>query len=190
MRKIIQLLAVCLFMQMPAAAQLPDFYSEELRFAIDSQYFYMQGDFFIAANKNNTPYFPLSFPVPDGTMGLIDTFSVYDYSSNSFIKSSKGKSAFYFPADLSTDSIVLHIKYRQRIAGTALCYIITTVQQWGRPLAYASYALEIPEYWEASSFSLDNPHIVNIQGSKIFMWERINFMPSSDFCFTIKPAAR
>ncbi len=167
-----------------SVAQDADFYREELRFAVDSQWFTMQGDFFLARSSALATTQRLGFPVPEGTMGLIDTFSVYDYHSQRNLPAGRGRSEFYFTAPFGPhDSIVLHIRYRQRIADTALCYIITTVQAWGKPLRYATYSLEVPDYAEASGFSLTDPYVVPSGTSKVYMWERRNFMPTDDFKF-------
>lgn len=181
--RFIYLVSLCLF-AIGMEAQESDFYREELRFSVDSQWFTMQGDFFLARSSASVTTLRLGFPVPEGTMGLIDTFSVYDYQSQRYLPAVRGRSEFNFSAPFGKkDSIVLHISYRQRIADTVLCYIITTVQAWGRPLRYAAYSLEVPEYAQVSGFSLADPYIVRSGSSKVYMWERHNFMPRDDIKF-------
>lgn len=166
------------------SAQKVDFYREELRFTVDSQWFYMQGDFFFARLSETVTDQNIGFPVPEGTMGLIDTFSVYDYQSQQYVMTGRGRSGFKFNISFAQhDSVVLHIRYRQRIADTSLCYIITSVQAWGKPLRYAAYSLEVPHYAEVSGFSLTDPHTFTSEKSRVYMWERYNFMPTTDIRF-------
>lgn len=186
MKKILLLLTTC-FIALNVSAQVADFYKEELQFSVDSLWFRMQGDFYLAKRSATTREMQLSFPVPPGTMELIDSFKVYDYRLQLSLAYRRGNSEFIFtvPFD-NNDSIVVNIQYRQKIQDSTLSYIITTVQDWLRPLKYASYSLIVPDYCTASHFSLPVDKCINIQNGKFYVWERHFFMPSVDFSFRCK----
>lgn len=179
--------ALFLLVSVLVNAQKADFYREELRFAVDSQWFYIQGDYFFARASESVAEQKIGFPVPEGTMELIDTFSVYNYQSQQYVSTGRGRSGFNFNVSFAQhDSIVLHIRYRQRITDSSLRYIITSVQAWGKPLRYAAYSLEVPHYAEVSGFSLGDPHIFTTEKSRVYMWERYHFMPITDISFNYR----
>lgn len=169
------------------SAQVADFYKEELQFSVDSIWFRMQGDFYLARQSTSAQTMQLVFPVPQGTINLIDSFKVYDYSSQQMLAYQRGVSEFIFTVPFNNkDSIVFNIQYRQKICDTVLSYIITTVQDWHRPLKYASYCLRVPNYCIASRFSLPVDKSTTAQNYTLYWWERQFFTPHREFSFTCK----
>lgn len=169
--------------------QTADFFKEELRFTVDSAYFHMQGDFYLLRNSSELNSMKLSFPVPSEATQFIDSLYVYDYASEKNINTFKIDSVFYFTVLFSDkDTAIFNISYKQKLQpnDSSLTYIITTVGYWGRPLQYASYSLLVPDYIEASSFSLNVDKQLNLGREMLFMWERYSFMPETDFSFKIK----
>jgi len=168
-------------------AQVVDFYKEELQFSVDSVWFHMQGDFYLARKSTTTHEISLSFPVPEGTMSLIDSFKVYDYDSQQWLAHLNGQSAFAFTAQFTNkDSIVLQVQYRQRIVDSSLSYIITTVREWQHPLSYAAYSLRVPSYCTTWDFSLPVDKQLALPNATLYIWQRHNFMPNCDFNFKYK----
>jgi len=87
------------------------------------------------------------FPIPEDSLSLqpeLMLLEVVDDSLATCRLVKQGKGGFSFVLDMPARHFcTLRIAYRQTLLGNTAKYIISTANSWGKPLAYASYVLEV-----------------------------------------------
>lgn len=165
------------------SGQKLDFYREDLRFSLESEYFLVEGDYFFRNNTNQNVSQLMRYPFPDsGKYGKVD--SVYCIEAltgeDCMIGENNGKWIMFRVNVPAKDTAKYVIGYRQQTKGNEALYILTTTQNWGKPFEYVSYRLSV------NGLAVDSlsyiPDKVSISGDNtIFYWEKRDFMPRRDF---------
>jgi hypothetical protein len=166
-------------------AQSTSFYKEHITFKIEDGYFYVNGQYFLRNANHSNNQILLFYPFPTDTIySVVDSLLIYNFN--------RGKEIFDYKKiragilfNLELDSITeVFISYRQRLKTNIARYILTTTQDWGKPLEEVTYELITTGNLKINSFSYppDSQEIIN--NSIIYYWRKENFMPLKDMIFT------
>jgi hypothetical protein len=176
---------ILLFSPKAFFAQDLQFYKEDLTFTILDNFLKVDGYYYFCnvgdkIFKGNL-YYP--FPVDSNYYDNIDSLKI-EMGNTVFTNLKLHHRGVYIPILLeSYKSIVYHITYRQKLLKNKAEYILTSTQQWNRPLESASYRLVIPESLKIKIFSYQPDSIKKDSNNTVFYWDRINFLPQKDMVF-------
>jgi hypothetical protein len=168
-------------------AQNTSFFKEHIIFKIDSGYFYVNGEYYLKNVDSSTNRIVLFYPFPTDTIySTVDSLLLFNSNRNLEITNYKTvKTGIIF--NLETDSLtLLCISYRQQLKGNKARYILTTTQQWGKPLEEVTYELIVPADLTITSFSYPPDDQQKIDNKVIYYWSKENFWPMKDMVFTFK----
>lgn len=178
---------ICLWLLLNVAAfaQRADFFKEDITFRLDGVYLSVEGYYWLAnpskAPLNSDIYYP--FPINAGDQ--IDSIRVYNLSvgqETGFAK--EGKFGISFLLHIaSLDTVLLQIKYRQKLNADSAVYILKTTRGWGKPLDDAEFKLITPGSFMIKKFSYPPDASYELENLRIYRWKRKNFMPTEDMIF-------
>lgn len=178
---LIQLL-LCIF---TANGQHVDFYRENIVFNLDAAHIKVAGDLYFKNNSSRPADQTMFFPLPVRTTELKrDTFSIFDASNNSSIKSWRKHPAgiFYMLSFQPGEQKKIHIDYSDDHDGHSVRYLLMThTKYWGDPLSLGNYTLKFDE----NSITIDS--ISYLPGSTLLeegitveTWKKNNYMPDKE----------
>lgn len=160
------------------------FFEEHIDFGLDSNYFVINGIYSFHNNANREVAQQIIFPFADKT-STIDSIRITNLSTGRAVKFERLDQSLSFGFMLpANDTVDLNIFYRQKILAVNK-YIITSTQLWGKPLETAVYTLTTEKNLKINSFSYVPDSIREINGRKLYSWEKHQFMPKLDFEITI-----
>jgi len=165
------------------------FFQEDITFTLDKNYFSVDGYYWFANQSNkiceSMIYYPFGI---SSEREKVDSVEVYNISQNAIPKIiNRSKNGITFLLSIAgMDTAVYHIKYIQTIAGDSVKYILTSTQKWNKALDNAEYKLMVDTRIKLTGFSYEPDKVYNIEGKKIYLWKRSNFMPASDMLFHFK----
>lgn len=177
---------ICLFAATNVFSQGITFYREDINFTIDRNYFYVDGYYWFANNSDKnvegTIYFPVGNKNDRVVFDSVQVFVMPQSVSKSIMhKTSLG---FYFRVNVNVgDTVTYNIKYRQKLSGDSVKYILLSTKTWNKPLVYAVYKLIVKQNIAIKKFSYTPDKVYSINNEKIFYWEQKNFMPERDMEF-------
>jgi len=182
MKKLIAFLVIVLFgATFCLKAQIDVlFFEEHIDFSIDSNFFYINGIYsFQNKNKWNINQ-QIIFPFAKETTE-IDSIRVINLYSDRKIDFRREDNSIHFSIYLPVnDTIDVNIFYRQKTS-VKNKYIITSTQSWGKSLETAVYTLATEKNIKIKSFSYLPDSVREFDGRTLYIWEKHNFMPQSDF---------
>jgi len=163
--------------------QTLDFYREDLRFSLNSEYFLVEGDYFFRNNTSADVSQLMRYPFPDTSKyGQVDSvFCIAALSGEDcMIGEYNGKWIMFRVNIPAKDTGKYIIGYRQQTRGKEALYILTTTQKWGKPFEYVCYQLSVNGLVVDSLSYI--PDKVSMSGdTTLFYWEKRDFMPRRDF---------
>lgn len=172
-----------------ALAQEVIFFKEDITFRLSGKYFYVDGTYWFSNSSRHEVQRLIYYPFPAaGKSGSVDSMDVFDLSKGAEPEiSNRTDAGFSFILKMSShDTSLYHIAYRQKLNGDSAMYILRTTQAWNRPLEYAEYRLMIGDSIDVTGFSYDPDKVYTIEGNKIYLWKRVDFMPEKDFVIHFK----
>lgn len=160
------------------------FYEEHIDFVLDDKYFSINGIYSFYNDADRTTIQQIIFPFAEKT-SLIDSISVIHLKTYKKIQFKHMENAISFNFILMPkDTVDIHIFYRQKTSITNK-YIITSTQSWEKPLETAVYTLTTAKNIKIRSFSYAPDTVCETNESKLYFWEKHQFMPKFDFEITI-----
>ena len=181
------LLAVVFLSQAyPVPAQNLTFYREDLTFRIEGVYFYVNGVYYLSSSEPPVSPVTLLYPFPtDSIYSTADSLFIYNLTRNEgIIDYIKKKDMVVFQVGLDTLTAIL-ISYRQKYHTGEVRYILTTTQNWGKPLEQANFKLILDKNINIVYFSYPPDRFSIFGNTKIYYWEKKNFMPLEDMIFIL-----
>lgn len=162
------------------AQQHVSFFEEHIDFALDSDFFVING-IYSFHNKTDKPVNQhIIFPFADKT-SAIDSIRILNLNEGTKIPFNKAQNFVQFNLTLSPgDTVDVNIYYRQKVA-IINKYIITSTQTWGKPLDKAVYTLTTDKCTKIKSFSFAPDSIGESDGKRLYIWRKQHFMPTTDF---------
>lgn len=172
-----------------AVGQEVNFFKEDITFRLTTEFFYVDGTYWFSNPSNRKAEELIYYPIPvAGKNNPVDSIDFFDITQGVQPQISKRKEAgFNFILAIAAhDTALYHIAYRQKLNGDSAMYILRTTQAWNRPLEYAEYRLMIGDSIDVTGFSYDPDKVYTIEGNKIYLWKRVDFMPEKDFVIHFK----
>jgi len=160
------------------------FFEEHIDFALDTDYFIINGIYSFHNDVDKDVNQQIIFPFADKT-ATIDSIRIINLSTGRNIHYDKLENSVLFNFILpGKDTVDINIFYRQKIS-TLNKYIITSTQAWGKPLYKAVYTLTTEKNLRIKSFSYPYDSVREVKNKKLYSWEKYDFMPKFDFEITI-----
>jgi hypothetical protein len=166
------------------------FFKEDITFRLSSEYFYVDGTYWFSNPSNREVERLIYYPFPvAGKISSVDSVDVFDITKGAQPKiSDRTETGFSFVLTIAGhDTTLCHIAYRQKVTSDSAIYILRSTQAWNRPLEYAEYKLMVDDSVAATGFSYDPDKVYNVEGKKIYLWSRTDFMPDKDFVVRFRP---
>jgi hypothetical protein len=165
-------------------AQHAEFYKEHIIFRIDHNYFYVNGEYYLRMTDTSAHPISLFYPFPtDSIYSKPDSILILNVNKNKFIHNYRTlKTGILFSVDLDSVTLLM-ISYRQHLSAQTARYILTTTQEWGKPLDEVSYELITPEEMKIDSFSYPPDNQQKIDSQIFYFWQKEYFWPENDMIF-------
>lgn len=179
------LICLCWSLVLQSGAQKLRFYSEDLTFRLNRDYFEVEGLYYFRNTSGGDLRQTLFYPFPDvERYGDISKISVCRDGDTTSMLIRQNERGALFLVDLKKDEeAAWHIHYRQQLKSTEAKYIVMTTHKWGEPFETAHYQLEVPDELQLTHISLQPDSIISRGSHKILVWSREDFMPEVDFEF-------
>ena len=162
---------------------LISFFEEHIDFALDKQYFTINGIYSFCNHSDREINQSILFPFAD-EVSEIDSIRIVNLKSSSNVAFTKsGKYISFNLSIMPKDTVELNIYYRQKTT-ISNKYIITSTKSWGKPLEKAFYSLTVSQGVKIKSFSYQ-PDLFK-KKKRTYFWKKENFMPENDFIVIIE----
>lgn len=165
------------------------FFGEDITFRLDKEYFIVDGIYWFFNDTDKPVEKIIFYPFPaDSGSGEVDSISIYNLSEQreEIALQTNDNGLKYILVMPPGDTIIYRIGYRQRFRNRCVKYILTTTEEWDRPLDWAKYKLIVNDNTELNMFSYEPDRLYKIENEKIFYWEKRNFQPEYDFEICLK----
>jgi hypothetical protein len=97
----------------------------------------------------------------------------------------KADSGIYFRFEIGAAAACsLEVAYRQRILGRSARYILTTLQEWDRPIEEAVFKISLPRDLPGVELSYPADSLSLADGSAVYLLTFRDFMPEKDLLIT------
>ena len=159
------------------------FTEEDLSFEIADSIFSVQGIYYFSSDHEGK--YSILYPFPeDDTFGKAFDIHVMDIQSGEDIsfKAKKDTSHVTFFVNVDEDTPVL-ISYKQHLHGNYARYILLSTHSWKKALGRVEYKLKIAHDLSITYFSIEPDNIIELEGERLYFWQRENFMPDRDLIF-------
>jgi hypothetical protein len=166
-----------------------EFFAEEITLSVDDSSATVTGIFHFRNRTSMQGKYSCIFPF------YVDSLSAYPDSiaaatlgpdgSPIEVRQNKDKGAAVLKVPLTPDTITTwRITYKQNIRGRSARYILTSTQDWGRPLDEATYCIIVPSKFDSVSVWPEQDSVAR-RGDLVEFWaHRKNFMPDKDMQVT------
>ena len=172
-----------------ASGQKVIFFKEYIAFRLSTEYFYVDGTYWFSNPSDRGTKRLIYYPLPmAGKISSVDSVDVFDITHGIQPRiSDRTETGFSFILRTAgRETTLYHIAYHQKISGDSAVYILRSTQAWNRPLDYAEYKLLVEDSVVTTGFSYSPDKVYDVEGKKIYLWRRGNFMPDKDFIIYFK----
>jgi hypothetical protein len=165
--------------------QRADFFKEDITFRLDGFFLNVEGYYWFSSHSDKPVNSDIYYPFPYDAGQPIDSINIFNISIGQETRFKKeGKYGISFTLQLaSLDTVLLRIKYKQKLNADSAVYILKTTQFWGKPIDDAEYKLITPKSLLIKKFSYPPDKIYKIEKFRIYYWKRNDFMPVQDMIF-------
>jgi hypothetical protein len=156
------------------------FEDEDITFEIRDSIFIVQGLYYFNSQTENK--YSILYPFP--------TDSIYGKPFDIFVKNLNTEDTIRYKTK-DTSSIVfsvlingktpIMISYRQHLKANKAKYILQSTNYWGKPLRKADYKLITELDFKVKGFSIFPDKEIELDGKKVYVWQKENFIPTKDF---------
>lgn len=180
-------IGLLLLLSVVAFGQRAIFFKEDITFRLDGIHFHIEGYYWFANHSEKPVKSEIYYPFPTYAGAQIDSIRVYNISAGretGFHQEDKFGISFMLHF-ASLDTILLQIKYRQKLKADSAVYILQTTRGWGKPLEDAEFKLITPVSVKIKKFSYPPDQSYELEKFRIYRWKWKDFMPTDDmiFCF-------
>jgi hypothetical protein len=163
-----------------------EFFMEELIFTLDSSSFSVNGDYYFRNPSSSALDVKIFFPVSKAPgYSAVDTMLIYDISrpTHPLTAEINDSVATFSLSFLPFSEKCVKIYYKQHHDGSRARYILLTTQKWRKPLASAKYSLIANKNIIVSHFSIPPDQSEDFGETRVYFWNRQQFIPEKDFLF-------
>lgn len=182
------LLLICLWVSFSAPLQAREsglsFETEQLVFTVQDSLWLFDGDFGFYHSGSQALEQAIYFPVPSNeTQKPANHVSVaIGEEQRSLPVFGVSPQGFWFQLSMQPQSYeTVRIRYQQVLCENKASYVLLSALTWGKPLAYASYSLHLPEGARLLHYPFADPQISAQDGEDIYFWEFYEFVPEANF---------
>jgi hypothetical protein len=127
----------------------------------------------------------LYYPFPADTFSDYPFFiDISDASSSKAITFAKQEQGVSFPIAVKPgDTASVTVLYRQKVRNREGRYILTTTENWGRPLVDSRYSIGVPATLTLAYMSYECDSISRTGKFLVYSFFKKRFMPDRDLCF-------
>ncbi|MCB5266174.1 MAG: hypothetical protein LHW41_08070 [Candidatus Cloacimonetes bacterium] len=181
------LLLICLWSAFPMSLQGKSsglsFETEQLSFTVQDSLWLFDGDFGFYHSGSQALEQAIYFPVPaNETQSQANQVSVVIGEQQSLPVFGASPQGFWFQLFMQPQSYeTVRIRYQQVLQANKASYVLLSALTWGKPLAYASYSLHLPEGARLLHYPFADPEISAQDGGDIYYWEFYDFVPEANF---------
>ena len=161
-------------------AQPLEFFREKIEIDVNDSTCTVTGTYYFKNPSASSLNLSILYPVVvnDSLPFFPDYFKVKDISQNINIPFHTSAAAIRFSLSCKPLSItIFKVSYRQRTPSAYMEYILTTTQNWGRPLDKAEYIIRLPSSLSLSKLSLPVSNKKVQDGKIIYYILKSSFLP-------------
>jgi hypothetical protein len=170
------------------------FYQEKLDFTINANEFRLDGLYVFNNGTADTIKQFIMYPFPQSPgLGKIKTLSIealYPLNDSSVLVNFDQKAAGFRLQVYPYDTAIIRVKYAQTVPHRKAEYILTSAQQWRRPLQQADFTLSIPFDLKVDSLSYDADSLIFSKGVVRYEWNFKDFKPDRNFFVSFSRIAK
>lgn len=164
----------------PGLTQPVEFFRERIEIEVADSSCTVNGTYFFRNPSTSSFNLPVFYPVVlnDSLPFFPDHFIVYNEVTGRelpFHTSSNGIHFNLFCEGLSIT--IFRVSYRQHTPKSMMEYILTTTQNWGKPLEKAVYVIYMPSYLHLTACSLQPDQISKQDGLLVYTTTKTSFLP-------------
>ena len=167
------------------SAQRADFFKEDITFRLDGIHLRVEGYYWIANPSAKPVESEIYYPFPIHAGDQIDSIRIYDISAGREVgHNTEDTFGISFMLHVAChDSVLLLIRYRQKLLADSAVYILKTTRGWGKPLAEAEFKLITPDAFVIKKFTYAPDESFALDKLRIYLWKKKDFMPAEDMVF-------
>ena len=184
MQKIIIIVLLAVFSIFELAAQIPDFYREDLTFILDDSSFTITGYYYFINTSDDDERLDMFYPFPaDDSFGKITDVYAYKHGNplkNALLHYNDEAAIVNLQIDAGKTTMI-RIGYTQQLMGNRAEYILLSTKSWGKSLKEVNYILIAPSDMKIDSLSYPPDFSNDKSGKAIYYYHKENFMPDKDF---------
>jgi hypothetical protein len=157
------------------------FDGEDITFEIQDSIFTVHGIYYFSSVLEKQ--YSILYPFPtDSIYGKPSNISVTYTNTGEAIgyKVKKDSSSIVFSALIKEKTPVM-IFYQQRLKSNKAKYILLSTKYWNKPLQQVNYKLITKPDFTINGFSIPPDKEVKLDNKKIYLWQKVNFLPTKDF---------
>lgn len=173
---------VLFLLQSIVLSQSINFKKEKIEISVKDNHCTLTGYYFFENNdlkdKTQTIYYPF---VINNSLPYPDSIFVFDNSTLKTLPFRKLKEGIIFDINIPPGSITqIKVQYRQNLIDNYFEYILTTTQNWKKPLESAEFNILLPSSYLNPNISYSED--LTIQGTDYiaYTFTKINFMPDKN----------
>jgi len=164
------------------ATSLAQFVREEISIHVHGEYCTLVGRYEFRNTQNHAALWPIFYPLLNtDTIPLADSIRIRDAGTEELLPFESGVSGVSFALNMPPRaSKSIRISYRQRTPKQRMDYILTSTQQWGKPLESATFRVVVPDSLRLTHMSPDYDSLMK-RGHDVehFIHKKV-FMPHSN----------
>jgi len=145
----------------------------------------VRGTYWFGATDSSMSKTRLYYPFPADTSSDYPFFIEITEASSStaipFVKQDQG--VLFSIAVKHGDTTSVMVLYRQKVRNREGRYILTTTQNWGRPLVDSRYSVTVPATFTLAYISYECDSISRSGRFLVYSFFKKQFMPDRDLCF-------
>jgi hypothetical protein len=146
------------------------------------------GEYFFAAKDGAALTTAVVYPFPvDSTIVFPHAISVTDRTGAVSFQSHPEQAMILLPVNVAKgDTSKTTVTYRQKLRGNVGRYILTTTQNWQKPLGKCMYEVSVPRDVTLTFLSYESDTVFEKKGALVYRFGKDNFMPTKDLVFSFK----
>ncbi|MDP2400777.1 MAG: hypothetical protein Q8M66_02250 [Actinomycetota bacterium] len=178
------------------AQALPSFEGEKLSFSLsrgeESDLLWEVSGEYYFSNQHQSPLSQaIAFPIPtsqDTDSALITNLSIIEPTDSMAVKLlTQTDSGIVFLLDLPARSFAgLRLAYSQKVWGKQAVYILSTANNWGRPLPYCQIELFVQRGIELIEPPFPDAQIIQGEEGSVYLWQFVDFVPEGEFVLMLR----
>lgn len=160
-------------------AQPLSFLKEEIQITVNEGFCDVTGTYYFVSPTNKKIEKTIYYPFPVNKLAFPDSIFLNIPKTGKVLNYKKGKKGIYFRLEVK-DTAVVQVFYRQPVSKNEMTYILTSTQEWNKPLQEASFEITVPGNIDITGISYPWHYVESKDGYKTYHIIKNKFMPKKD----------